>query len=220
MVGLSELSVVTAAALATFFSPCAYALLPGYVGYTAHKTEARRGGMGFLRGLLAGTGVLLSLGVLTGLFVLAGGRLTAGIAYAEPAVGVVIALFGAMLVLGWSPTVHVQLPERPSSPIGFGLFGAGYGVAAVGCSLPVFVGVVGAASTVEPSAGALLVSLYVGIVVVLMVAVTVVAAVGAEAALTRFSAYTGLVSKLAGVVLILAGIGQVWIALTVSPVGA
>lgn len=219
MVGVTEVSVVIAAALATFFSPCAYALLPGYVGYTAHRTDSGGAGIGMVRGLLAGSGILLSLGALTGLFVLVGGRLTDGIQYVEPAVGVVIALFGVMLVMGWAPTIHVALPARPSSSIGFGLFGAGYGVAAVGCSLPVFVGVVGTASTVDPGTGAVLVSLYVGIVVVLMVAVTVAAAVGAGAVLSRFAAHTGRISTLAGVILILAGLGQVWIALTVSPVG-
>lgn len=220
MVGATELSVVVAAGLATFFSPCAYALLPGYVGYTVHRTESGGAGTGLVRGLTAGIGVLLSLGILTGLFVVAGARLTTGIRYVEPGVGVLIALFGALLLTGRAPSLHVALPERPSSTLGFGLFGAGYGVAAVGCSLPVFVGVVGIAATAEAGAAVTLVSLYVGIVVLLMIAVTVAAAVGAGTVLTRFSPHTGTISRIAGVVLILAGLGQVWVALTVSPVGA
>lgn len=220
MVGVSELSVVIAAALATFFSPCAYALLPGYVGYTAHRTESAGAGTGMLRGLTAGLGVLVSLGLLTALFVLAGAQVATGIRYAEPGVGVVIALFGVLLVTGRAPSLHVALPERPRSTLGFGLFGAGYGLAAVGCSLPVFVGVIGIAATADAAAAVTLVSLYVGIVVLLMIAVTVAAAVGAGTVLSRFSPHTGTISRIAGVVLILAGLGQIWVALTVSPVGS
>ncbi len=220
MVGASELAVVIAAALATFFSPCAYALLPGYVGYTVHRTDTGGAGEGLARGVTAGLGILVTLGVLTGLFVLVGGWLASAIQYVEPGVGVVIALFGVLLVTGRAPALHVALPARPQSTMGFGLFGAGYGIAAVGCSLPVFIGVIGIASTADAGAGTVLVSLYVGIVVLLMVAVTVAAAVGAGTVLSRFSSHTGTISRIAGVVLILAGIGQVWVALAVSPVGA
>ena len=72
---------------------------------------------------------------------------------------------------------------------------------------------------VEPGVGAVLISIYVAVVVLLMVAVTIAAGVGAGAVLSTFTPHTGRIQRLAGVVLILAGIGQVWIALTISPVG-
>lgn len=219
MVGATELSVVIAGAIATFFSPCAYALLPGYVGYTVHRTEGHGIERSLGRGLTAGIGVLLVLGAVTGIFVFAGTQLIAGLAIVEPAVGILIAAFGALLILGRGPSLTIPLPGRPDGLLGFGLFGAGYSLAAVGCALPVFVGVVGIAMTAEAGVGALLVAVYVGIVVALMVAVTIAASVGADAALRRFSPHTGTITRIAGVVLLLAGLGQIWVALTISPVG-
>ena len=220
MVGATELAVVIAGALATFFSPCAYALLPGYVGYTVHRSGSRGAERTLSRGLVAGAGVLVTLGVLAGLFLLLGTRMADTIQFLEPAVGILIAIFGVLLVTGRAPSVHVTLPARPSSLRGFGLFGAGYAVASVGCGLPIFVGVIGTAISAGTTTGALLIGVYVGIIVFLMIAVTVAAGVGAAALLTTVSPHTGTITKLAGVVLILAGLGQVWVAVMVSPVGS
>ena len=218
MLGATELAVIIAGALATFFSPCAYALLPGYVGYTVHRTQDGGSRLAFARGLVAGTGVLVTLGILASLFLLIGVQLAASIEFLEPAVGLVIAFFGVLLLVGRAPSLHVALPARPSSLGGFGLFGAGYAVASVGCGLPVFVGVIGTALAAGPTAGALLLGLYVAIIVFLMIAVTVAAGVGAGALLTKISPHTGTLTKLTGVILILAGLGQVWVAVMVSPV--
>lgn len=219
MVGASELSVAIGAAIATFFSPCAYALLPGYVGYTVHRSGGSGLERSVLRGLAAGVGVLLALGTITGLFFVAGATLLDGIRFAEPAVGILIAAFGVVLVAGKGPSLRIALPERPSSVLGFGLFGAGYAVAAVGCSLPVFVALVGTASTAQDGVGATLVVVYVAIVMVLMLAVTVSAGLGGDAVMTRVSPHTGTITRIVGAVLILAGLGQIWVAVAVSPVG-
>lgn len=217
MVGAAELSVVLAGGLATFFSPCAYALLPGYVGYTMNRSQTIGLGQSFVRGIAAGTGVLLALGVVTALFVSIGSRLVSGIWFIEIAVGLVVGGFGALLLLDRAPSLRVPLPARRTGLLGFGLFGAGYAVASVGCVLPVFVGVIGIASTASPSDGLVLVAVYVGLVVVLMVATTVVAGVGTSGMLTRVSPHTGMIRRVAGLILLLAGVGQLYIAMTVSP---
>lgn len=219
MVGLTELSVVIAAALATFFSPCAYALLPGYVGYTVHRSQSAGMDRAIVRGVIAGLGVLIALGTVSGLFVITGARLTAGIQVVEPLVGLLIAVFGVLLVLNRAPSIQIALPARPDSAIGFGLFGAGYAIAAVGCGLPVFIGVIGMAVTADANLGMLLIGIYVGLVVLLMIAVTIVAGLGAETLLSTMSIHTRTITRIAGVVLIIAGLGQIWVALTISPVG-
>lgn len=217
MVGAAELSVVIAGALATFFSPCAYALLPGYVGYTMNRSEQPGIGLSLVRGAAAGMGVLLALGAVTGLFVTVGARFVARVWYFELLVGLGVAAFGLMLLLDRAPSLRVALPARRTGTLGFGIFGAGYAVASVGCVLPVFVAVVGTASTLPLMEGLLLVGVYVGIVVVLMIATTVAAGVGTAGVLTRLSPHTGTIRRVAGLILLLAGIGQLWIATVVSP---
>jgi len=49
---------------------------------------------------------------------------------------------------------------------------------------------------------------YVGTVVVLMIALTVATGMGLVAGAGRFAAYSGLLKRIAGVVMIAAGIGQ------------
>lgn len=214
-----DLSVAVAAALATFFAPCAYALLPGYVGYTTHRVAGDGTGKLLLRGLVAGGGVLVALGGMVLLIVTVGTYVIPAIEIIEIGVGIAIAAFGVLVLLQRGPTFHVPLPNRPSDLTGFGLFGAGYAIASVGCVLPVFLAVTGIAMTASPSAASAVLGTYVGLVVVLMVAVTIAAGLGAESLLERFRGSTPWVRRIAGVVLILAGIGQVYVALYVPTVG-
>lgn len=211
----TELSIVVTGAVATFFSPCAYALLPGYIGYTVHRTDGSETlGSLFVRGSVAGLGVLLVLGGISVLFLTVGMHIIEGVDSIEPLVGIFIAAFGLLLLIGRVPSIHVQLPERPASVAGFGLFGGGYAVAAVGCSLPVFVGVIGVASTVSPATATILVSLYVGLVVLLMIAATIAAGIGADSLLSRFQTHGRIIQQFAGLVLLLAGLGQLYVAFT------
>ena len=215
MLSPTELSIAITAALATFFSPCAYALLPGYVGYTVHRTASAEQLQSFvLRGIVAGAGVLVVLGGASVLFVSVGIQIIDGVDFVEPVVGILIAAFGLLLVFDRIPSLHIQLPQRPASLAGFGLFGGGYALAAVGCSLPVFVGVLGVASTASTTAASAMIGIYVGLVVLLMVAATIAAGIGADSLLSTFSTHGRILQQLAGIVLFLGGVGQIYIAFT------
>ena len=214
MVGPTELAVAVSAGLATFFAPCAAALLPGYVGYTAHRTNGTETlPTTVLRGFAAGGGSLLMLAGILLLLQPLGHRVLDGVAIVEPGVGLILIGVGGLLLLGRFPSITIPLPARPASLSGFALFGAGYALAAVGCVLPVFVGLVSVASTATTSGALLIGGLYIGIVVSCMVAATIAAGVGAEALLERVPSRTRLVERLAGLVILLAGAGQLWIAL-------
>ncbi len=137
----------SAGAVATL-NPCGFALLPAYLsnllgradGAPLHRNLARAGfsGLGMTAGVLA---VFLSAGVVvSGL----GVAVARSIPWLGLAVGGVVAATGFVMLL--RPTVNPSLPldhwaqrfGRQAGPFVFVAFGAGYGLASLGCTLPIF----------------------------------------------------------------------------------
>jgi len=109
----------------------------------------------------------------------------------------------------------IPLPKRRSSTLGFGVFGVGYALASAGCVAPLFISVVTRALSLSTTDAMVLLGTYVGTVVVLMIALTVATGMGLVAGAGRFAAYSGLLKRIAGVVMIAAGIGQLYLAIVV-----
>ncbi len=215
---LSTLAIAIGAGLATFFSPCAYPLLPGYVGYYANHASGGTPTLGgsVVRGAVAGGGVIATFGVLFGLSFVIGYDRLSGVTIFEYIVGVVLLGFGLLVVFDRAPSLSIALPKRRSSVLGFGIFGAGYALAAAGCVAPIFIGVLTRALSLSPPEATLLLGTYVGSVTVLMVATTIATGVGLSAGAGWLRARTGLITRLAGVIMILAGLGQLYLAMFVD----
>lgn len=150
----------SAGALATF-NPCGVAMLPAYLSYyVTGTTEQASVNRNVLTG--AGVGVAMTAGVLL-VFLLAGSVVSAagaGVARVLPVVNlaigaVIVGLGGALLV---RPAFALEGPfsnplaARPALAEGrsvrtFAVFGAGYGVASLGCTLPIFLVVMAQALT-------------------------------------------------------------------------
>ncbi|AHG02446.1 cytochrome C biogenesis protein (plasmid) [Halostagnicola larsenii XH-48] len=213
LIGFSLIAGVT-----TFFSPCAYPLLPGYVGFYVNQTDGRGSSLrgSVLRGFVAGLGVLGTFAGLFGAAYWVGQNILGGLTILEPAVGVVLVVFGLLVVFDMAPSLSVALPKRPTGLTGFGIFGAGYALAAAGCVAPVFLGVVTQAMTMDVLPAMLIVASYVGIIVVLMVALTVATGVGLVANAGWIANHTKAIERLAGAVMIIAGLGQIYLALFVN----
>jgi len=181
-------------------NPCGFALLPAYVSYMLGRPGAdhQYGGWGtVLRGGLLG--LPLAAGFL-GVFMLAGGALALGgrvlvafFPWLAMLVGVgLVALGGWMLLPGRTLEVpglgmlaeRVGVPGGAVAKSGSGRmwytawgFGLGYGLSSLGCTLPVFLLVVGSAATMGGVGGALLVlAAYVGGMVLVLLAVAMGAA--------------------------------------------
>jgi cytochrome c-type biogenesis protein len=203
--------------VATFFSPCAYPLLPGYVGFYVNQVEtdeASVAGAG-IRGVAAGAGVLATFAILAGATVRVGNATLSNITIFESLVGGLLVVFGLLVAAGRAPSVSVPLPKRRSSVLGFGLFGAGYALAGAGCVAPIFLAVVARAIALPADVAVLLLGVYAGVVAVLMVATTVATGVGLLSNAGRLVAYSGRLKQLAGVVMVFAGIGQLYLSLVV-----
>ncbi len=148
------------AGMVSTVNPCGFSLLPAYLSLylggrdddTASRHPLLKGG----KALLIGTAVTLGF---TLLFSFAGAIIWAGgyilmqyLPWLGLFVGTVLTCFGLFLLAGKS--VYSSLPARLSGLIGnptsqglktYFLFGIGYGMASLGCTLPIFLVVVGSA---------------------------------------------------------------------------
>ncbi|TKR25235.1 cytochrome c biogenesis CcdA family protein [Natronomonas salsuginis] len=213
----TNLSFALTAGVATFFSPCAYPLLPGYVGFYVNQTEANEASLGGagVRGIVAGIGVLATFGALTGATLFVGHSTLQNITLFETLVGALLIGFGVLVVIGRAPSLSIPLPKRRASVLGFGVFGAGYALAGAGCVAPIFIAVTARAASLPSDVAALVLATYAGSVAALMVATTVATGMGLVTNASRLTAYSGWLKRLAGVVMIVAGIGQLYLALVV-----
>lgn len=214
---LPTVAFAVGAGVATFFSPCAYPLLPGYVGFYASRSDGERVTLGgsLARGLVAGAGVLATFAVLVGASFWVGHATLSNVALFEPIVGAILVVFGLLVAFDRAPSLSVTLPKRRSSVLGFGVFGAGYALAAAGCVAPLFVGVIGRSLSMPPGEGVLVLATYVGSVVLLMVSLTVVTGMGLLANAGRLAAYGGTFKRVAGALMVLAGLGQLYLSIFV-----
>jgi len=218
-VGLAAaVSFAFATGVATFFAPCAYPLLPGYVGYYMRADDGGNGPTvpgALFRGGGASVGILAAFAVLATLTVTAGRALTEWLPSLEVVVGAVLVGMGLLTLSDRSIGWHARLPKRRSSIPGFVAFGALYAVAATGCIAPVFLGIVSGALSF-PLIGTLAVLAgYAAGMALLMIGATVAIAVGVDAGRDRLPALSGRITRVAGVVLLLAGLAQMWLALFV-----
>lgn len=208
------------AGVATFFAPCAYPLLPGYVAYYLGCGGDDAGGplgprlWGAAKvGGLASVGFFVVYAVLAGVALLVGTRALRDISVLELVVGSLLVVLGSGMATGRSRpvTLHLQLPERRRSATGFLGFGVVYAVAAAGCTAPLFVGIAALAISGGPAATVLTLGAYAAGMAVLMLAVTAAAALGRDGLLQGLSGDTGRLSRAAGVLLALAGVAQIYL---------
>lgn len=208
---------------ATFFAPCAFPLLPGYVAFYLGRDGESRPALGqrLTRALVVGgvtsAGFFLVYAVLAGLALTVGTRALQDIAVLELVVGVLLLGLGVGMATGrlHLTRLPIVLPERRRSLRGYALFGVVYAAAAAGCTAPAFVAVVSLAVAANPAAVVLLLGSYAAGMAVPMMVITVLSALGRDTIVRRLSTNTGRLSRAAGVVLIVAGAVQLYYYLVV-----
>lgn len=215
MVGSAQVAFAVSAGAATFFSPCSYPLLPGYLAYFLGASDDRRPAAnrvrhGLVVALATSAGFFLVYALLAGAAAAVGAEALANVAVLEPVVGAFLVVLGLGMATDRVPSVHVRLPERRRSVAGFFGFGVIYAAAAAGCTAPLFIGLAGLALASGPTGAIALFGAYALGMSVLMVAITLGAAVGGETVLRRFSSISGRLSQVGGAVLVLAGLVQLY----------
>lgn len=169
---------LTAGAAATL-NPCGFALLPGYVAYVLGRDEGEQPGIapGLVRGAQSGAamtlGVLAVFAAIGAVVSFASRAILAYFPWATIVVGAVVLALGVAMLLRRSFDVGLPFVNALTAPPGAGqtsrsfgallLFGAGYGIASLGCTLPIFLVVVTQALTADGFASAIAVFLAYGL---------------------------------------------------------
>lgn len=155
-----------------FFSPCAVALLPGYAAFfvglegderPASTARATGAGLRFGAAAAAGAAGLFAVGafgvylVRTRLEWAASTALGTTFTWAGVAVGVGLVAVGALMFADRAPQLRLPLsaPTRRTMPA-MAAFGAVFALGSMGCTLPIFLTIVGIALS-QPGLGAALV---------------------------------------------------------------
>ncbi|QGX93692.1 cytochrome C biogenesis protein [Haloplanus rallus] len=213
---VAALAFAASAGVATFFAPCAFPLLPGYVGYYLSENDGETGMVA--PAVAAAGGALGAFAVLTVLVLAVGRPVKTALPMLEPVVGVGLIAFGILTLLNRGPAFHVPLPERPASVTGFGVFGAVYAVAAAGCVVPLLFGVLTQALALPVHSSVLVLAVYALGVALPLVGVTLLAGAGIDF-WSSAGRYSGRVRRFAAGVMILAGSGQIYLAVFELGVG-
>jgi cytochrome c-type biogenesis protein len=211
---LGTLAFAVSAGVATFFAPCAFPLLPGYVGF---YVQNRDGGGVLLPAAAAAGGALVALSAVGLVGFALGQAVVSHLALFEPVAGVALVLLGAALFTGRSPQLHLTLPARPRSALGMAVFGGVYALAAAGCVVPVLVGLLAQLLTLPLTQGVAAFGTYSASVALPLVGVTLLADAGLDA-WKDVGRHAGHLQQAAAAVMILAGAGQLYLSLVVLDV--
>jgi cytochrome c biogenesis protein CcdA len=214
MTGSVPLSIAFVAGGLATLNPCGFPLLPAYLSFYVGADEERlpSAPSRLLQGLLAGllvTAGFLGVFAIIGLPIVYGaGAVADAVPWVGLAIGVILALAGLVALSTGRLTLGVRNPLRIARDRGLTamiLFGAGYGIASLGCTLPLFLALVGA-SLGAASGDSLLVFAAYGLGMAL-----VLTALSVAAALARQGIARGLrrvvphMSRIAGALLLAAG---------------
>ncbi len=206
---------VIAGGLATL-NPCGFALLPALLSFYVGSEEndlpraPTRALQAVFVGLMVSAGFLAVFAVVGLPISLGATQLTRAIPWAGIVLGAVMALAGVAIVLGRQLSFSISHPftaKRERRPHTMLLFGVGYGIASLGCTLPVFLALIGASlATRGPAAGLIVFAAYgFGMASVLM-ALAIGAALlrnGLARALRRLLPH---MNRIAGALLLLVGV--------------
>jgi cytochrome c biogenesis protein CcdA len=137
-------------------NPCGFVLLPAYLGYYLGDGRGGTGARGHLgRALLVSVTVTASFALLFGLAgILAGlaaSLLTSSLPWIGVTVGAGLILLGGLLASGRELNIPFasrvaagfRTASRRQGLSGYAAYGVAYGLASLGCTLPIFLGVVG-----------------------------------------------------------------------------
>jgi cytochrome c biogenesis protein CcdA len=174
---LGPLTLALAAGGLSTINPCGFAMLPAYLTFYVGADEDQlptaksRTAQGLKTGLMVTAGFLLVF-AMVGLPITYGAtRIVRTIPWVGMALGLTLLVVGVATFFGRkiSMTINHRIrPDHDRRPKTMFLFGVGYGIASLGCTLPVFLAVIGASLATAGPGGALLVLVAYGVGMAIM----------------------------------------------------
>ncbi|MDI6855680.1 MAG: cytochrome c biogenesis protein CcdA [Candidatus Thermoplasmatota archaeon] len=212
------------AGVLSFFSPCSFPLLPGYIAYyvgreeqitTLHANAVKRG---FIKGVQPALGILVFYSFIGILLVFVGSAIRPHIPLFELGAGILIIILGIVLLfhIPFLAKTCSKFAGKVSSLAGrgkkFGLFfyGVVYGAAATGCTAPVFIAIIVLGIARSYLFGTFIFLLYAAGVAILMILVTILVALAKDAILQKLKLASKHINKICGMILIVVGIYLVY----------
>jgi len=213
-VGLVGAALVAGAA--SFFSPCSVGLIPAYMGFLLHGAQgapvAVRARRTLRGGLLTAAGIVTVYALLAGaLWALSaagqGPWMRAQVPRLVPVMGGLLVVIGALMLFGgaWDRVARRLGMGRIDGRRGFYAFGLGYGLAAFGCTGPVFLPILVAGFVAGPLPGFAALLAYTLAVAALVLYAAALVAGGEGPRLRRLLSHTRAVTRVSAVLMMAAG---------------
>jgi cytochrome c biogenesis protein CcdA len=212
MGGAVPISVALVAGGLAVINPCSFPLLPAFLSFYvgAEETKLPRTATRVAQGLLVGglvTTGFLGLFALIGLPVsLGAGAIARTVPWAGLATGALLAAVGLIALAGITVRSPLRLKLAVRRERHFGamlIFGVGYGAASLGCTLPIFLTLIGA--SLGGSKVAVFLAYGIGMAVVLM-SVSVAVALMRDGVTRFLRPLLPHMSRIAGALLVVSGV--------------
>ena len=220
--------IAVSAGFLTFLSPCGIAILPAFISYyigrkDKGKKEAsyRRGFIGARLGLFAALGIISIFTLIGILIVVLGNFIKSLVPWLTIIVGIILLIVGFLML--FNKTIYFPIPSKlnnlaetlkksvfkkeRSEFSKFYLFGIGYGLAVMSCTLPIFLVVIFEALNAGGILqGIFIFLLYAGAAGIGMIALTTVTALSKDFMQNKFSRIFPYIQKITAIVIILAAL--------------
>jgi cytochrome c-type biogenesis protein len=217
---VAQLSLAFTAGALAFLSPCALPMIPVYLSYYISSERAgKRLASGILQSFSVSAGFILVFFLVGIIPSLIAAEFLKFVWLAAPVLGFLLIIIG--LLTGWTtfmdrlPRLNLQI--EGGGQISFLTYGIAYGVASLGCSLPVFMIVVlqgaSAKSLIEVF---WLFAAYGSGAAALIIPLTITLTLAKDLLHKRLLAALPFLKKVNGLVLILAGIYMIYTGLKVT----
>jgi cytochrome c-type biogenesis protein len=212
----ASLSIAFVAGGLATLNPCSFPLLPAFLSFYAGADEAAlpaastRLAQGLAAGLLMTAGFVGAFALIGLPVSLGASALSRALPWLGLGIGLVLTVVGALALSGTSVRLPVHTrprPPRARRASAMVLFGAGYGAASLGCTLPLFLILLGSSLSSHDVGETLLVFAAFGLgIAVVLTALAVSAALLREGLATRLRSLLPYATKVSWLLLVVCGL--------------
>jgi cytochrome c-type biogenesis protein len=209
----SEIATGFVIGLFATVSPCALPLYPGFLAYLAARREDGTRSAAKWLGLVVLAGVLTTMTVLGALMAMLAVSTSSVLRIVTPLADIVVIALGIVLLLGHDP--FARLPMLGPTRIGGGMvssaytYGLLYGPIALPCAAPLLVAMFGLSLSLDSFIAALSFFIAFGLGFGMpLLAISLLAYAKQRSLVRFFAAHRAVVSRLAGAVLVVVGLGD------------
>ncbi|MCG3220810.1 MAG: cytochrome c biogenesis protein [Candidatus Heimdallarchaeota archaeon] len=223
-------------AITSFFSPCSFPLLPGYIAHIMgvdlsteeekdekEITQKKNYLLYPILGFFGGVGILVSYLILGIVISAVGSAILPYVVYVLPVIGGIFILFGFLMFtnfeisftkfLNWIRQGQIKMTEQERrfeagwKVLSTFLYGFGYGVASLGCNGPIFLAFSLQVGAQPTVIKMIFAYLAFGLtIILLMVGVTVLLIFSKDIIVQKLKASTEIIKKISGAIMIVVGL--------------